>query len=65
MTAITLSTVGFREVQPLSPTGQIFTMLLLAGGLGVVLYTLSAVMEKVVEGGVPTVFWETTDAEAN
>ncbi len=50
MTAITLSTVGFREVQPLSPTGQIFTMLLLAGGLGVVLYTLSAVIEKVVEG---------------
>ncbi len=50
MTAITLSTVGFREVQPLSPTGQIFTMLLLAGGLGVVLYTLTAVMEKVVEG---------------
>jgi len=50
MTAITLSTVGFHEVQPLSPTGQIFTMLLLAGGLGVVLYTLSAVIEKVVEG---------------
>lgn len=50
MTAITLSTVGFREVQPLSPTGQIFTMFLLAGGLGVVLYTLTAVMEKVVEG---------------
>jgi voltage-gated potassium channel len=50
MTAITLSTVGYREVQPLSPTGQIFTMLLLAGGLGAVLYTLTAVMEKVVEG---------------
>lgn len=50
MTTITLSTVGFREVQPLSPAGQIFTMLLLAGGLGVVLYTLTAAMEKVVEG---------------
>jgi voltage-gated potassium channel len=34
MTVTTLSTVGFREVQPLSPTGQIFTILLIAGGLG-------------------------------
>ena len=50
MTVTTLSTVGFREVQPLSPTGQIFTILLIAGGLGVVLYTVTAVMEKVVEG---------------
>ncbi len=50
MTVTTLSTVGFREVRPLSPTGQIFTMLLIAGGLGVVLYTVTAVMEKVVEG---------------
>jgi len=56
MTAITLSTVGFREVHPLSPTGQIFTMLLLAGGLGVVLYTLTAVMEKVVEGEFQQLF---------
>jgi len=50
MTAITLSTVGFHEVRPLSPSGQIFTILLLAGGLGVVFYTMVAVAEKVVEG---------------
>ena len=50
MTTITLSTVGFREVRPLSPTGQIFTILLLAGGLGVVFYTAVTVVEKVVEG---------------
>jgi voltage-gated potassium channel len=50
MTAITLSTVGYHEVHPLSPIGQIFTMFLIAGGLGVVLYTITAVMEKVVEG---------------
>jgi voltage-gated potassium channel len=50
MTVITLSTVGFREVRPLSTTGQIFTILLLAGGLGAVFYTAVAVVEKVVEG---------------
>ena len=50
MTVITLSTVGYREVRPLSPTGQIFTILLLVGGVGVVFYTAIAVAEKVVQG---------------
>ena len=50
MTVITLSTVGFREVRPLSPTGMIFTIALLIGGLGVVFYTAVTVTAKVVEG---------------
>jgi len=50
MVAITLTTVGYREVQPLSPLGQIFTIGLLAGGLGAVFYTAVAVVQKVVEG---------------
>jgi voltage-gated potassium channel len=50
MTVITLSTVGYREVRPLSPTGQIFTILLVVGGVGVVFYTAIAVAEKVVQG---------------
>ncbi|MDE2483819.1 MAG: potassium channel protein [candidate division NC10 bacterium] len=50
MTVITLSTVGFREVRPLSPTGMIFTIALLIGGLGVVFYTAVTITAKVVEG---------------
>src|SRR5215510_11506958 len=50
MTVITLSTVGFGEVRPLHPVGRIFTVLLLAAGLGVVFYTMITVTEKVVEG---------------
>lgn len=50
MTVITLTTVGYREVQPLSVRGQIFTMLLLVGGIGIVFYTVVAVVEKAVEG---------------
>lgn len=50
MVAITLSTVGYREVQPLSPQGQIFTIFLLAGGVGAVFYTAVAIVEKSVEG---------------
>ncbi|MEM7183693.1 MAG: potassium channel family protein [Spirochaetota bacterium] len=34
MTAITISTVGFGEVHPLSPTGRLFTIVLLMGGVG-------------------------------
>ncbi len=50
MTVLTLSTVGFREVRPLGPTGQIFTILLIIAGLGVVFYTAVAVVEKAVAG---------------
>lgn len=50
MTVITLTTVGYREVQPLSVRGQIFTMALLVGGIGIFFYTAVAVVEKVVKG---------------
>lgn len=50
MTVITLTTVGYREVQPLGVQGQIFTMLLLVGGLGIVFYTAVTVVEKTVKG---------------
>lgn len=33
MTVITLTAVGYDEVHPLSPTGRIFTSLILAGGI--------------------------------
>ncbi len=39
MTVITLTTVGYREVAPLGPAGQYFTMVLLVSGLGVVIYS--------------------------
>ena len=37
MTAITVTTVGFREAFPLSEAGQIFTVLLAFSGIGVIL----------------------------
>jgi voltage-gated potassium channel len=50
MTVITLSTVGFQEVRPLSPVGQLFTVALVISGVGVVFYTMAAVAEQIVEG---------------
>ena len=54
MTVITVTTVGYREVHDLSFAGQAFTVLLLFGGVGAVLYTLTLVATIVVEGGVAT-----------
>ena len=50
MTVITITTVGFGEVHSLSPTGRIFTMLLILGGGGIAAYTLSASVEYLVSG---------------
>ena len=41
MTAITVTTVGFREAFPLSPQGQFFTVILAFGGVGVILLIAS------------------------
>ena len=49
-TVTTVATVGFREVRPLSPAGQIFTMVLIVLGVGTVLYNLSVILEAVTEG---------------
>ena len=49
-TVTTVATVGFREVRPLSPAGQVFTMVLIVVGVGTVLYNLGVVVEAVTEG---------------
>jgi voltage-gated potassium channel len=51
MVAITVSTVGFEEVFPLSGTGQVWTVVIIAMGIGVVLYTAAASIEYVVDLG--------------
>ncbi len=50
MTIITLSTVGFSEVKPLSPTGQIFTSILIIGNLGIFAYAITTISSFIVYG---------------
>jgi len=50
MTVTTVSTVGYREVQPLDTAGRIFTMALIVFGAGTALYLLTATAQVVVEG---------------
>jgi voltage-gated potassium channel len=48
MTAITLTTVGFGEIRPLSDAGRIFTVLLILLGVGTVAYGFSTVAQYVL-----------------
>ena len=50
MTLITISTVGYGEVHPLSAAGRIFTIALIAGGVSGVAFVLGAFIEYLIEG---------------
>ena len=50
MSVITISTVGFGEVKPLSPAGRLFTIGLIVTGVGSAIYLFSVIGELVVEG---------------
>lgn len=49
MTAITVTTVGFREAFPLSPEGQAFTVLLAFGGVSVILLIASEFARTIID----------------
>jgi voltage-gated potassium channel len=53
MTVITLTTVGYEEVHPLSPAGQIFTIVLIVVGVGAALYTLTALIGWILSANWP------------
>ncbi len=50
MTVITLSTVGFSEVRPLSAEGRLFTTALIVSGVASVGYLFSAISQNIVSG---------------
>jgi voltage-gated potassium channel len=50
MTVITVATVGYSEVNPLSPYGRIFTIFLIILGMGVLLFCISTFTAFLVEG---------------
>ncbi|MTE12492.1 potassium channel family protein [Nocardia aurantiaca] len=49
-TVTTITTVGFREVHPLTPMGQVFTMVLILVGAGTVFYMFGVMLEALIEG---------------
>jgi len=60
MTVTTITTVGYREIHPLSKGGMIFTIFLIVGGVGTMLYALSAGAKVILEGELKESFWRRT-----
>jgi len=52
MTVITLTTVGFGEVRPLSPTGRWFTVALILLGVSTVVYSSSVAAEYLLSANL-------------
>ncbi len=49
MTIITVSTVGYGEVQPLSPAGRLFAVFLIGGGVATLGYSFGALAQWITE----------------
>ena len=52
MTVITIATVGYSEVNVVSPVGRIFTVILIFMGVGFFLYVASGLIQFLVEGRI-------------
>jgi voltage-gated potassium channel len=52
MTVITISTVGYGEVQPLTNAGRLFSALLIISGMGVVAYCINIFAQTMIEGQI-------------
>ena len=57
MTVITISTVGFGEIRPLSPLGRVFTGAMIMMGVGATAYTFSTVADFIVAGEFRNILW--------
>jgi len=50
MTIITISTVGFSEIKPLSPYGRIIAIIIISTGITIGAYTVSMMVRVIIEG---------------
>ena len=50
MTVITISTVGFSEIHPLSAEGRAFTTILIITNIGVFFYSITTITSFLVDG---------------
>ncbi|MBU8849974.1 MAG: potassium channel protein [Desulfobacterales bacterium] len=55
MTAITVTTAGFMEVHELSPSGRIFTTIILIAGVGYFFYIAGLIIQSIVEGEIQSI----------
>ena len=55
MTIITLTTIGFAEIHPLSNEGRLFTIVIVVFGMGMVAYSMVAGTRFLIEGEINTI----------
>jgi len=56
VTVTTITTVGYGDITPRTPSGRVFATVLMIGGVGVGLYAMSAIVETVFEGRIKEAF---------
>lgn len=56
MTVITITTIGYGEIFPLSTRGRIFTMVLIVLGVGLIMFLFTRITEDVVEGNLRNMY---------
>lgn len=56
MTVITVATIGYGELQPLSDAGREFTMVIIFMGVGFFAYSINVLTEAAVEGKIKDIF---------
>lgn len=56
MTVITITTVGFGEIKPLSREGKLFTIVLILSSVGVVAFVVAGLGRVMIEGEVRKIF---------
>lgn len=56
MTIITISTVGFSEIKPLSDLGRVITIAIISTGITIGAYTISSLLRMFIEGELSRTF---------
>jgi voltage-gated potassium channel len=57
MTAMTITTVGYKELYPMGAGGRAFSIFLMFAGVGAALYTLTGLIQYMIEGNIGTTLW--------
>lgn len=56
MTVVTMATVGFGDIVPITPAGKLFTIVLIITGFSTAYYTLTLAVSMTVEGHLKNAF---------
>ena len=55
-TVVTIGTVGFGDIVPITPQGKIFAICLIIVGVGTAYYTIGLLISMILEGEIKTLF---------